>query len=73
MQKLETASLTIRRVVDKLIADRQAGATQALFGHDLLDLLLAARDADTGERMNETLLRDELVTFLLAGEGTSHL
>ncbi|MEX2554878.1 MAG: cytochrome P450 [Actinomycetota bacterium] len=38
---------------------------------DLLGLLLAARDPDTGERMSKRQIRDELMTFLLAGHETT--
>jgi cytochrome P450 len=40
---------------------------------DLLSLLLAARDADTGERMDDLQLRDEVITMLLAGHETTSL
>jgi len=38
---------------------------------DLLSLLMEARDADTGERMNDRQLRDEVMTLLLAGHETT--
>ena len=51
-----------------MIADRRAaGAT----GSDLLSLLLDAQDADTGERMTDTQIRDEAMTLLLAGHETT--
>jgi cytochrome P450 len=40
-------------------------------GGDILSLLLAARDAETGEAMNERQLRDEVLTFLVAGHETA--
>jgi cytochrome P450 len=39
-------------------------------GDDLLGMLLAARDADTGQPMSERELRDEVVTLLVAGHET---
>ena len=51
-------------------ARRRAGAVRT-DGGDLLDRLLAARDEETGERMDETQMRDEVVTLLLAGHETS--
>ncbi|GAB5537795.1 MAG: cytochrome P450 [Rubricoccaceae bacterium] len=38
---------------------------------DLLDLLLSARDEDTGEGLSDVELRDEVVTLLLAGHETT--
>ena len=38
---------------------------------DLLDLLLSARDEDTGEGLADIELRDEVVTLLLAGHETT--
>jgi cytochrome P450 len=38
---------------------------------DILDRLLGAKDADTGRGMDETQLRDEVVTLMLAGHETS--
>lgn len=38
---------------------------------DLLSMLLTARDAETGEGMNDRQLRDEVMTLLLAGHETT--
>ncbi len=37
---------------------------------DIVSLLLAARDPDTGEQMSDEQLRDEIVTLLIAGHET---
>ncbi|MBL7548480.1 cytochrome P450 [Frankia sp. AgB1.9] len=56
------------RAVYEMIADRRAtGAT----GSDLLSLLLDTQDADTGERMSDSQIRDEAMTLLLAGHETT--
>ncbi len=61
-----------RKAFDKtifgIIRSRQdlAGAP-----NDLLTMLLSARDADTGEGMTETQLRDEAITIFAAGHETS--
>ncbi len=39
-------------------------------GADLLGMLIAAQDADTGERMTDEQLRDEVITLLIAGHDT---
>lgn len=59
---------TIDEVVDRLISERQA----AMDGppSDLLGLLLAARD-ENGRGMSRTQVRDEIVTFMLAGHETT--
>jgi cytochrome P450 len=56
------------RIIDGLIArHRENGADT----EDLLTLLLAARDAETGEPMSDTQIRDEVATILLAGHETT--
>jgi cytochrome P450 len=55
-------------VVDELIARRKTNGSD---GDDLLARLLAARDADTGEAMDEQQVRDEALIFLLAGHETT--
>lgn len=55
-------------VVFKLIARRRADGAQ---GGDLLSLLLQARDADTGEPMDDRQVRDEALTLLMAGHDTT--
>jgi cytochrome P450 len=72
-----------RRAVDKIIyalidarladgqAARTADAGPASAAPDLLDMLIAARDADTGQGMSREQLRDELVTIFLAGHETT--
>ena len=52
-------------------ARRRAGAPEGEGEGDILDRLLAARDAETGEGMDETQMRDEVVTLMLAGHETS--
>src|SRR5262249_36748355 len=38
---------------------------------DLLDMLIEARDEETGEGMNETQIRDEVMTIFAAGHETT--
>jgi cytochrome P450 len=51
-----------------LIAERRANPKPL---RDLVSLLLAARDADTGEALSDRQIRDEAVTLLLAGHETT--
>ena len=57
-------------VVYGIIDDRRrSGVDQS----DLLSMLLSARDEETGERMTDRHLRDEVITMLLAGHETTSL
>ncbi len=61
-----------RHALDRIVYDliqrrRAAGAG----GTDLLSLLLSARDAETGAGMDDTQVRDEVLTILLAGHETT--
>jgi cytochrome P450 len=55
-------------VVDDII-DRRSGEPAA--GRDLISLLLAARDPDTGAPMSRQEVRDQVLIFLLAGHETT--
>jgi cytochrome P450 len=57
-------------VVDGLIARRRAAGAG---GDDLLSRLLSARDPDTGAAMDKQQVRDEALTFLLAGHETTSI
>jgi len=57
-------------VVYRIIADRRkTGRDES----DLLSMLLAARDEETGAGMTDLQLRDEVLTMLLAGHETTSL
>ncbi len=64
---LAAANRELDRVVYGLIARRRA----APGGNDLLSMLMAARDEDTGESMDDRQLRDEVMTLFLAGFETT--
>lgn len=55
-------------IVNRLIAERKR---QAEVGSDLLGMLLSAEDEETGERMTDQQLRDEVMTLFLAGHETT--
>ncbi len=59
---------TLDALVYDIIDDRRRAHAP---GDDLLGMLMAARDEDTGEGMTRTQLRDEVMTFLLAGHETT--
>lgn len=58
----------VHRTVDAMIAERhRSGETRP----DLLQMLLDARDAETGAGMDDRQVRDEAVTLMLAGHETA--
>lgn len=59
---------TLDACVYEIIAARRRAAQ---LGDDLLGMLMAARDEETGEAMSTGQLRDEVMTFLLAGHETT--
>ncbi len=61
-----------RAVWETIRSRRQAGraADGAGQASDLLALLMAARDEETGQGMNDRQLRDEIMTMLIAGHET---
>jgi len=50
---------------------RALGRGEAAAHEDLLQMFLEATDADTGARMNDQQLRDEIMTMFLAGHETT--
>jgi cytochrome P450 len=55
-------------MVARLLAERRADGIDR---GDLLSMLLAARDPETGEGMSDKQLRDEILTIFLAGHETT--
>ncbi|MFD3456220.1 cytochrome P450 [Streptomyces sp. NPDC058691] len=67
-RRFDTATRELHEVLDEVIAAaRTAGAGYAPDVPDVLSTLLEARDADTGEPLSDTEVRDELGTILFAG------
>jgi len=64
-----TAVNSMNKIVFDIIA-RRHGATEGQH-EDLLSMLMAARDADTGIGMSDQQLRDEVMTLVLAGHETT--
>jgi cytochrome P450 len=65
--RFRQALRTLDNAVYTMIRDRRKSG-QA--GHDLLGMLLQARDEETGEPMSEMQVRDEVLTMLIAGHET---
>lgn len=60
-----------RSLADRAIASREA--TGPKLPPDLLDLLRSGQDPETGRAMNPAELRDNLLTFIVAGHETTAL
>lgn len=65
------ALLRMKRVAGESIAARRRDGPRDQ--PDLLDLLLGGEDPETGRRMNTAELRDNLLTFIVAGHETTAL
>jgi len=62
----------IERVVERIIGERRRAHGEPRGQHDVLSMLMLARDED-GKGMSDRQLRDEVVTLLLAGHETTAL
>lgn len=60
----------VRTLDDAIFALIRARRRTPDMHDDLLAMLMAARDAETGEGMTDRQLRDEIITFLIAGHET---
>lgn len=67
-REFQRVMATLDGVVNRMIQDRRSGKTT---GKDLLQMLVDAKDEDTGERMSDEQLRDEVMTIFLAGHETT--
>ena len=71
-REFRAALATLNKVVLDTVSQRRASGSRGAVDHkDLLGMLLEARDEETGERMSDEQIRNELLTFLLAGHETT--
>ena len=63
------AMVGLKAMVDRMVARRRHQAARG----DLVDLLMQAQDPESGRRMDDGLLRDNLLTFIGAGHETTAL
>ncbi|WP_240789559.1 cytochrome P450 [Pseudooceanicola onchidii] len=61
----------MKQVADDAIADRRKGQGRSV--PDLLDLLMAGQDPETQRQMRTPEIRDNLLTFIVAGHETTAL
>ncbi len=67
-RRYDRALARLNQAVHKIIDERRRHPDGA---HDLLAMLMAARDEETGLQMTDQQLRDEVMTFFLAGHETT--
>jgi cytochrome P450 len=66
-RRYRSAMSKLEKVVYDTIAERRASGEDR---GDVLSMLLAAHDEETGQSMTDTQIRDEMVTLLIAGHET---
>lgn len=71
MDRIHANFMTMDTTIQKLIRAREKTEGQAQ--RDLLDRLIAARDGETGVRLSNDEVRDEVVIIFLAGHDTTSL
>ena len=59
---------TMNELVDEVIRQRRNNPTDS---NDLLNLMLTAEDPETGERLDDLNIRQQVLTFLVAGHETT--
>jgi cytochrome P450 len=69
-RRLRRAVAVLDGFVGRIVSARRAGGAA---GSDLLSILLEARDEESGRRLTDRQLRDEVLTFVLAGHETTAL
>ena len=67
-RQFNQAVRSLKQAVDEIIAARRQRPGDS---GDLLAMLMAARDEETGEGMSDQQLRDEVMTLMLAGHETT--
>jgi cytochrome P450 len=66
--RVEHAVRRLERIILSIIAERRASGEDR---GDLLSMLLRAQDEDSGRRMSDSQLRDEVMTLFMAGHETT--
>ena len=73
-RRFAEAVATLDAIVNRMVAQRRTEVERgAAPQDDLLQMLLEARDEETGQGMTDRQLRDELITLFLAGHETTSI
>ena len=73
-RRFAAAVATLDAIVNRMVAQRRTEVDRgAAPQDDLLQMLLEARDEESGQGMTDRQLRDELVTLFLAGHETTSI
>lgn len=70
-RRFARAKRTLDSLVLRIVAERRVSPANPARRRDLLDMLLAAQDADSGETMTDEQIKHELLTLVLAGHETT--
>jgi cytochrome P450 len=71
-RRFERARRDLDAVIGRMISERRAAAARGEPpGRDVLSLLIAAQDHDSGDAMTDQQVRDEAMTLFLAGHETT--
>ncbi len=70
-RRFNRAKRILDTLVLRIIEQRRSAAPDTERRRDLLDMLLEARDEDSGESMNDEQIKHELLTMVLAGHETT--
>src|SRR5262249_33196054 len=70
-RRIRLAIDELHRIVDEIVAHRRVTPRRADRPADLLDMLMAVEDEETGAPMSDGQLGDEVLTLLLAGHETT--
>ena len=67
-RRFQKSVQVLDRIISEIITDRRNTRVK---GNDLLSSLLSLRDEDSGKGLSDLQLRDEMMTFFLAGHETT--
>jgi cytochrome P450/NADPH-cytochrome P450 reductase len=71
-RKRARADAILRETVDRIVAERRRALDRGdAVPHDILQILLTSRDKLTGRQLSDDNIRNQLITFLIAGHETT--
>lgn len=70
-QQLQQNIRTMNETVDRIIKDRKASGENLADKNDLLSYMLSGVDRKSGEKLDDTNIRYQIITFLIAGHETT--